>query len=121
VIGLKVQSERDCAMGICRLIIKNKINTPWTCSNGIRADMVNDELMGLMKKTGCYYCGIGIESANNEILKNVNKGETIEVIQNAINIMKKNKIECGGFFIFVCLVKQRRLFRIQLILHLNRA
>jgi radical SAM superfamily enzyme YgiQ (UPF0313 family) len=85
---------------ICNLILEKDINTVWSCPNGIRADVIDDELIKLMRKAGCYYTGLGIESANNDILKNINKRESIETIKNAINIITQNGIECGGFFIF---------------------
>jgi radical SAM superfamily enzyme YgiQ (UPF0313 family) len=85
---------------ICNLMIEKKINLPWSCPNGIRADCVDDGLIKLMKKAGLYYCGLGIESANDAILKNINKSESVDTIRNAIEIIAKNGVECGGFFIF---------------------
>jgi radical SAM superfamily enzyme YgiQ (UPF0313 family) len=85
---------------ICNLMLEKGINTVWSCPNGIRADAIDDELIKLMHKTGCYYTGLGIESANNHILHNINKKESIETIKNAIDIITRNGVECGGFFIF---------------------
>ena len=53
-----------------------------------------------MKKAGWYYFAFGIESANKEILKNINKMETIETITNSIELADKHGITTIGFFIF---------------------
>jgi anaerobic magnesium-protoporphyrin IX monomethyl ester cyclase len=53
-----------------------------------------------MKKSGCYYFAYGIESADQEILENVKKRETIEQIVTSIEIAHKAGISCQGFFIF---------------------
>ena len=46
-----------------------------------------------MKKAGCYNVAIGVESANNEILKKIGKSTTIEKIKEGIKILKETGIE----------------------------
>jgi radical SAM superfamily enzyme YgiQ (UPF0313 family) len=92
--------RRSHIENICNLIIKNNIKCAFSCPNGIRADRIDDELIKLMKRAGFYYCALGIESANRVVLENINKKESIETIQNAINILKRNGIVSQGFFIF---------------------
>ena len=52
-----------------------------------------------MKEAGCYLLAFGIESGDESILKIVNKGETLEQIESAVNWAKKYKILTEGFFI----------------------
>lgn len=92
--------NRDHVYRICNLIIKNNIKISWACPNGIRADKVDEELIKLMKNSGCYYFAFGIESANPEILRKIKKNETIDVIEKSIEIADKVGISCQGFFIF---------------------
>lgn len=92
--------KREHVADICNLIIKNKIKIHWACPNGIRADKVDEELIELMAKAGCYYFAYGIESANPQILQNIKKRETIETIKSAIAMANKKGISCQGFFIF---------------------
>lgn len=87
------------AKQICRLIIKNKLEIKWSTPNGVRADRLDDELAMLIKKSGCDDIAIGIESVDNEILRKMKKGETIEHIEKGINLLKKNNISIKGFFI----------------------
>jgi len=54
------------------------------CSNGIRADKVDREMLTRMKEVGFRYIAFGIDGGNNRILEIVKKGETIEEIEQAI-------------------------------------
>ncbi len=92
--------KRDHVEKICNLILENNLKISWACPNGIRADKVDEDLIKLMKKSGCYFFAFGIESASPKILKNIKKLETISVIKKSIEIASKVGIECQGFFIF---------------------
>jgi radical SAM superfamily enzyme YgiQ (UPF0313 family) len=85
---------------ICDLLLSRNIDLSFSCPNGIRADKIDDALAKLMKRAGFYYCALGIESANANILRNISKDENIDIIQNAITILNKNHIVSQGFFIF---------------------
>jgi len=81
----------------CNSLINNKINILWTTP--VRADKITKSLARLMKKSGCYNVGIGIESANNQILNNIQKESSIENMQKGINIFKNAGIEVLGQFV----------------------
>ncbi|MFC1898067.1 B12-binding domain-containing radical SAM protein [Candidatus Cloacimonadota bacterium] len=92
--------DRDHIKKICDLIIENNIKISWACPNGIRADKVDEELVYLMKRSGCYLIAYGVESADPQILENIGKHESIETIENSINMVSKAGLSCQGFFIF---------------------
>lgn len=50
----------------------------------LRIDNVNDELVSLLENTRCRYIFLGIESADNDVLKSMRKGITIGQIENAL-------------------------------------
>jgi anaerobic magnesium-protoporphyrin IX monomethyl ester cyclase len=54
------------------------------CSNGIRADRVNREMLARMYETGFRYIAFGVDGGNNRMLEIIKKGETIETIEQAI-------------------------------------
>jgi len=55
------------------------------CSNGIRADSVDRALLSRMKEVGVREVGFGADGGNNRVLLDiVQKGETIETIEQAI-------------------------------------
>ncbi|MDO8551679.1 MAG: radical SAM protein [bacterium] len=53
-----------------------------------------------MKKSGCYFVAFGIESGNQKILEKIKKGEDLETIKKAIEMVDKLGLICQGFFIF---------------------
>ena len=54
------------------------------CSNGIRADRVDRQLLARMKDIGVREAGFGVDGGNNKVLGYLKKGETIESIERAI-------------------------------------
>ena len=64
----------------CTYITERKIDIEWF-SAGFRADKISLPLAGKMKEAGCIGVSIGIESANNAILRRIKKKETIEDIE----------------------------------------
>ena len=82
---------------LCNKIIEEKIKCKWTAL--IRADEVTNELAKLMKEAGCYSIEIGIESLNDDILISMNKGENVNTIIKAIEILKNNDIKVEGSFL----------------------
>ncbi len=85
---------------ICEMLIEKNIQVSWALPNGLRADTVDEPLLQLMKRSGCYYVSYGIESANEQILKNIKKHESLDVIEKAIHLTDKVGIMCQGFFVF---------------------
>jgi len=55
---------------------------------GLRADMVNDHQLKMLKEIGCIAINYGIESGSQKILNNMNKQTTVE--QN-LAVLKKTK------------------------------
>ncbi|OGX15648.1 MAG: hypothetical protein A2166_02640, partial [Omnitrophica WOR_2 bacterium RBG_13_41_10] len=92
--------KKEHAEKICRLLIEAKLKISWAAPNGIRADTVTEELLDLMKKSGCYFLAFGIESGNQGILNKIRKKTKLETIEKAISIANKKGIVTQGFFIF---------------------
>lgn len=87
------------AENICRLLLKRKIKIPWNCASGVRSDRLTDNLVRLMKESGCFSISVGIESANPNVLNINKKSESLYAIETAIDLIKKYDIRCYGFFI----------------------
>jgi len=71
----------------------------FNCS--IRANMVDDEIIGLLKELGVKSIGVGLESGCNRTLRYL-KRDNIDIKDNesAIRIIRKHGIEvCGSFII----------------------
>jgi anaerobic magnesium-protoporphyrin IX monomethyl ester cyclase len=75
----------------CDLLLEKNICILWSVS--LRADIMTPEMARKMKKAGCYNVSIGIESANNDMLKKIGKGTTIEKMSEGIKMLKDAGIE----------------------------
>lgn len=87
------------AKDFCRLLIEQNLNLRWCCPNGLRADCLDEELVKLMKKSGCESVSLGIESGDEKVFNFINKGEKLDNIANAVKILKKHGLSVSGFFI----------------------
>jgi anaerobic magnesium-protoporphyrin IX monomethyl ester cyclase len=81
----------------CDLLFESGLKILWTTP--FRADRVDENLAFKMKRAGCYNVGIGIESADNTILKKIDKDVTIEQITEGIRILRSANIEVLGQFV----------------------
>lgn len=83
---------------LCQKIIENKIDLKWMANS--RVDKIDLETAQLMKRAGCWIVSLGIESANDDILKRAKKNTTVAQINDALQIFKKAKIKTIGYFMF---------------------
>jgi radical SAM superfamily enzyme YgiQ (UPF0313 family) len=83
---------------LCRSIISEKINIHWSCMT--RVDCVDYELLRIMKEAGCYLIHFGVESANEAILKEMNKAQSISDIISAFGHCRQVGIKTGAFLVF---------------------
>lgn len=94
---LLISSEQR-TISICNDFIKAKLNIKWDC-NG-RLNFAKPDILKLMKKAGCVFINYGIESFNDEILKNMNKILTTKQIVEGIEATLKVGISPGLNIIF---------------------
>lgn len=87
------------AKQICQLITDEKLGLQWECTNGLRADRLDKELLQLMKRAGCRRISIGIESLNPKEFESIKKGERLETVITAIKTAQKVGIKVYGSFI----------------------
>lgn len=93
--GFSTDIER--AKEICKEIMRRKLKFPWNIYNGMRVDRIDEELLLLLKKSGCYRVSIGVESGNQKLLDNINKGTKIEDIRRVFKLANKVGIETLAF------------------------
>ena len=78
--------------------LDKNINLPITIIN-TRADSLDDEIISLLKKSKCPSIGIGVESGHPEVFKKIKKGETLEDIIVAAELIKRHKIPLSLCFV----------------------
>ena len=89
--------NREQVVGICELIIKEGLKIRWTCNS--RVDYVDEEMLQLMAKAGCWMITWGIESGNEQILRKAAKGANPKKAKEALLWGRKAGIKNWGYFI----------------------
>jgi len=89
--------NREQVMELCQRMIDEKIDIKWTCNS--RVDFVDQEMLKRMGEAGCRLISWGIESGDEQILKNVHKGIRPQNVERALLWAKNAGIMNWGYFI----------------------
>jgi anaerobic magnesium-protoporphyrin IX monomethyl ester cyclase len=87
---------KDNVRKLCKMLIKSKMNISWTCF--ARVDFIDKKQLEFMKKAGCHQIMYGVESVNEQVLKNINKKINPKQVLNAVKWTKEVKIDCRVAF-----------------------
>lgn len=107
LVGLGVRSihmyadlftvNRDHVMGICQGLLDRGLSVRWTCNS--RVDFVDRDMLNLMARSGCWMISWGIESGDEEMLRQMHKGVSMEGIHRALAWAREAGIRNWGYFI----------------------
>ncbi len=81
---------------LCDSMKENFRGLSWDCE--LHVKLVDDEIISKMKEAGCVQIQLGIESGNNDILRQMRKNITIEEALRACEIIKKHGVSLHAFF-----------------------
>jgi radical SAM superfamily enzyme YgiQ (UPF0313 family) len=87
---------KDRLKALCEMIISEKLGITWSCF--ARVDDVDEDLLSIMKRAGCWQIGYGIESASPRILEILDKKITPQKVRRAIDLTRRAGIKSKGFF-----------------------
>ena len=82
---------------LCRELIRRRLPVTWSIFS--RVDTLTPELLNLMREAGCTCMLFGVESGNEEVLKNIKKGITPEKVRNGVKLATEAGI--GSFASFI--------------------
>jgi len=89
--------NREQVMGLCELILKEGLKIKWTCNS--RVDFVDEEMLKMMGRSGCWMISWGIESGNEQILRRAAKGANPKKAHQALTWARAAGIKNWGYFI----------------------
>ena len=87
-------NNKPRALQILRAIKNANLGLSIKFANGLRADMVDEELLIAMKEAGAYWVGFGIESGSQKVLNIMKKHLDLEVAKKNVALAKRQ-----GFFV----------------------
>ncbi len=86
------------AKKIARGIIDRGYKLALTFPNGFRGDILDEELVDLLKKAGMYRCMVAVESAVPRIQKVMKKNLKIDKVQRIVDYIAKKGVMVHGAF-----------------------
>ena len=81
---------------LCELLKKEKFDLQWICDT--RADMLTQELLFKMREAGCRTVWFGVESGVPRILEKINKHISLEQVEQAFKMCRKEGIQVAASF-----------------------
>lgn len=80
-------ADKDHAHAFCESLLSEPVRYHWRAQT--RADLVDGEILSLMKRAGCKQISFGIESLSDDVLKRVSKGVDAEDGMAALAMARK--------------------------------
>jgi radical SAM superfamily enzyme YgiQ (UPF0313 family) len=91
--------KRGHVRRVCEEILERDLRIVWSCPNGVRIDTLDDELLALMRRSGCHSVGLGIESGSQEVLDRNHKRLDLKQVPEQVDMIRAHGIAAHGFFI----------------------
>jgi len=83
---------------LLRLMIERGLAISWQAQ--MRTDATrDDELLDLMRRSGCHRVALGLESVDQATLDGFQKGQTIDDVVHAVRRLHEFGIDCHGMFV----------------------
>lgn len=88
--------NRKRVLEFCNALVDEDIKINWDCNT--RADLVDLEMLKIMKKAGCNSIKVGVESGSERILQLMDKGTTLQGIKDAARLFREAGIHWTAYF-----------------------
>jgi radical SAM superfamily enzyme YgiQ (UPF0313 family) len=89
--------NRQRVIDICEGILAAGLDLTWSCMTNV--NVFDEELLALMKKSGCWQVQLGLESGNDEVLKFIRKPINRALVREKVNLINRAGIKIRGYFI----------------------
>jgi len=84
---------------LCATLIAAGSPLRWACNTHVLNIIKKPELVPMMKQAGCWMIAVGIESGDDQVLRNIKKGITAAQARTAVQIIDRAGIEAWGYFV----------------------
>ncbi|MFH1053057.1 MAG: radical SAM protein [Candidatus Woesearchaeota archaeon] len=96
--NLTLNKER--ALNLFQGMIDRKLDIVWNTPNGIAIWTLDEDMLKLMKRSGCYALTLAIESGDQYVLDRIiRKPLKIEQVKEVVRLTKKLDIQTHAFFL----------------------
>ncbi|MDD5712757.1 MAG: radical SAM protein [Smithellaceae bacterium] len=91
-------ADRAYLREFCLALIDSGLPISWTCNS--RVDTIDIESLRMMKEAGLWMISFGLESGNDEILRNSGKHISVDQSKEAVRMAQKTGLKVAGHFMF---------------------
>lgn len=85
---------------ICQGIIDRGIDITWTTPNGVAIWALDDDLVQLMRRAGCYHITVAVESGSQEVLRKIiNKPLDLRRVHPIVRSARRAGMGVSAFFV----------------------
>jgi len=91
--------DKNLVEELCDTLIAAGKPLRWACNTHVKSLYRKPELVRKMKMAGCWMIAIGIESGDDQVLKNIKKQTTVEQIESVVRMINTAGIEAWGYFV----------------------
>ncbi|MDP8255709.1 MAG: radical SAM protein [Candidatus Alcyoniella australis] len=94
-------AESQFALAFCNRLVDEQIGLRWQCaSNGVRAEMLSEELVRAMERSGCRFISVGIESGAPRVLELMKRRVDVQTLYEKIAMVRRvSSIRVCGFHV----------------------
>lgn len=90
--------DRRRAERICDMIIESGMQISLTFPNGVRGDILDEQLIKKLKQAGTQFMTFAVETASPRLQKLIHKNVDLAKIKRNIDIALREGVFCQGFF-----------------------
>lgn len=92
--------DRDRAIAIFNGLIERGYDLIWTTPNGVSINTLDEELIALMRKSGCYELCLPVESGCQRVLQEIiHKPLQLDQVAGVVRMVKSHGIIASGSFV----------------------
>ncbi|MFN7953852.1 MAG: radical SAM protein [bacterium] len=92
-------TKRANCVAVCEAFLRMKHTPRWMLPNGIRLDSLDEELLRLLERAGCWSFAVGIESGSQRVLDLMDKRLDLSLVHEKVELIKRvSRIKITGFF-----------------------
>jgi anaerobic magnesium-protoporphyrin IX monomethyl ester cyclase len=94
-------ADREYFVKLLEEIIRRDLKIHWDCAqNAVRFDNLDEEMLRLMERSGCFYMCVAVESGSPETLRAMKRRVDLDLVREKVNLIKKTtKIYVMAYFI----------------------
>lgn len=84
-------AKQERVFELSNLLNKSPISVPWYCES--RVDVLTEDMLKVMRGSGCYKIHLGVESGNQRIINSIRKNINLEKVEQVLEYAKKFNIK----------------------------